>query len=86
MQITVGLCRRQFWGQMDKPGQDYIEGLSPAISIDQRLQVRNPRSTVGTVTGDLRLLSVYYLPVLGMQHCPECRVNHYATNDSTNDG
>lgn len=48
---------RQFLGQMDKPDVDSIDGLSPAISIDQKTTSKNPRSTVGTVDGDLRLPS-----------------------------
>ena len=61
---------RQFLGQMEKPDVDYIEGLSPAISIDQKTTSRNPRSTVGTVTeiyDYLRLLWARYSPLPGMR-------------------
>ena len=50
---------RQFLGQMNKPDVEYIEGLSPAISIDQKTTSRNPRSTVGTVTEDIRLFKTF---------------------------
>jgi excinuclease ABC subunit A len=62
---------RQFLGQMDKPDVDYIEGLSPAISIDQKTTSRNPRSTVGTVTEIYDYLRLLYARV-GRPHCPEC--------------
>ena len=62
---------RQFLGQMDKPDVDYIEGLSPAISIDQKTTSRNPRSTVGTVTEIYDYLRLLYARV-GQPHCPEC--------------
>ena len=55
---SLSAYARQFLGQMDKPDVDSIEGLSPAISIDQKTTSRNPRSTVGTVTRDLRLPAV----------------------------
>ena len=53
---SLSAYARQFLGRMDKPDIDYIEGLSPAISIEQKTTHKNPRSTVGTVTRDLRLL------------------------------
>src|SRR6478672_10134950 len=60
---------RQFLGQMDKPDVDVIEGLSPAISIDQKSGSRNPRSTVGTITEVYDYLRLLYARV-GIQHCP----------------
>ena len=62
---------RQFLGQMSKPDVDSIEGLSPAISIDQKTTGRNPRSTVGTVTEIYDYLRLLYARV-GDVHCPEC--------------
>lgn len=62
---------RQFLGQMDKPKVDYIEGLSPAISIDQKSSSQNPRSTVGTVTEIYDYLRLLYAR-LGTPHCPDC--------------
>lgn len=62
---------RQFLGQMDKPDVDYIEGLSPAISIDQKTTSRNPRSTVGTVTEIYDYLRLLFARV-GHPHCPKC--------------
>ena len=62
---------RQFLGQMDKPDVDFIEGLSPAISIDQKSASRNPRSTVGTITEVYDYLRLLYARI-GVPHCPEC--------------
>ena len=62
---------RQFLGQMEKPDVDYIEGLSPAISIDQKTTSRNPRSTVGTVTEIHDYLRLMYARI-GTPHCPNC--------------
>ncbi|WP_186431423.1 excinuclease ABC subunit UvrA [Clostridium sp. BSD9I1] len=62
---------RQFLGQMNKPDVEYIEGLSPAISIDQKTTSRNPRSTVGTVTEIYDYLRLLYAKV-GIPHCPSC--------------
>lgn len=62
---------RQFLGQMDKPDVEYIEGLSPAISIDQKTTSRNPRSTVGTVTEIYDYLRLLYARI-GVPHCPKC--------------
>ncbi len=62
---------RQFLGQMDKPDVDYIEGLSPAISIDQKSTSHNPRSTVGTVTEIHDYLRLLYAKI-GIPHCPVC--------------
>src|ERR1700743_3825801 len=60
---------RQFLGQMEKPDVDYIEGLSPAISIDQKSTSRNPRSTVGTVTEIYDYLRLLFARI-GIPHCP----------------
>ncbi len=62
---------RQFLGQMEKPDVDYIEGLSPAISIDQKTTSKNPRSTVGTVTEIYDYLRLLYAR-MGIPHCPIC--------------
>jgi excinuclease ABC subunit A len=62
---------RQFLGQMDKPDVDFIEGLSPAISIDQKSASRNPRSTVGTITEVYDYLRLLYARI-GQPHCPRC--------------
>ncbi len=64
---------RQFLGQMEKPDVEYIEGLSPAISIDQKTTSKNPRSTVGTVTEIYDYLRLLFARV-GTPHCPECGV------------
>ena len=62
---------RQFLGQVDKPDVDYIDGLSPAISIDQKTTSKNPRSTVGTVTEIYDYLRLLYARI-GVPHCPVC--------------
>ena len=62
---------RQFLGQMEKPDVESIEGLSPAISIDQKSTNRNPRSTVGTVTEIYDYMRLLYARV-GIPHCPKC--------------
>ena len=62
---------RQFLGQMEKPNVEYIEGLSPAISIDQKTTNKNPRSTVGTVTEIYDYLRLLYARI-GIPHCPKC--------------
>ncbi|MBE7053637.1 MAG: excinuclease ABC subunit UvrA [Ruminococcaceae bacterium] len=62
---------RQFLGQMEKPDVDYIEGLSPAISIDQKTTSKNPRSTVGTVTEIYDYLRLIFARI-GIPHCPNC--------------
>ena len=62
---------RQFLGQMEKPDVDYIEGLSPAISIDQKTTSKNPRSTVGTVTEVYDYLRLLWARI-GIPHCPKC--------------
>ena len=64
---------RQFLGQMEKPDVDLIEGLSPAISIDQKTTSKNPRSTVGTVTEIYDYLRLLYARI-GVQHCPKCGI------------
>ena len=62
---------RMFLGQMDKPDVDYIDGLSPAISIDQKTTSKNPRSTVGTVTEIYDYLRLLWARI-GTPHCPKC--------------
>lgn len=69
---SLSAYARQFLGQMDKPDVDFIEGLSPAVSIDQKSTNRNPRSTVGTITEVYDYLRLLYARV-GVQHCPVCR-------------
>ncbi|MDR1604272.1 MAG: excinuclease ABC subunit UvrA [Gracilibacteraceae bacterium] len=68
---SLSAYARQFLGQMNKPDVDYIEGLSPAISIDQKTTSKNPRSTVGTVTEVYDYLRLLYARV-GHPHCPRC--------------
>ena len=68
---SLSAYARQFLGQMEKPDVDYIEGLSPAISIDQKGISHNPRSTVGTVTEIYDYLRLLYARI-GIPHCPEC--------------
>lgn len=68
---SLSAYARQFLGQMDKPDVDFIEGLSPSISIDQRTTSRNPRSTVGTVTEIFDYLRLLYARI-GHPHCPKC--------------
>ena len=68
---SLSAYARQFLGQMDKPNVDYIEGLSPAISIDQKTAGRNPRSTVGTVTEIYDYLRLLFARA-GEPHCPHC--------------
>ena len=62
---------RMFLGQMEKPNVEYIEGLSPSISIDQKTTSKNPRSTVGTVTEIYDYLRLLYARI-GVPHCPKC--------------
>src|SRR6476620_10382259 len=68
---SLSAYARQFLGQMDKPDVDLIEGLSPAISIDQKSASRNPRSTVGTITEIYDYLRLLYARA-GTPHCPNC--------------
>src|SRR4030081_1319018 len=68
---SLSAYARQFLGQMDKPDVDFIEGLSPAISIDQKSASRNPRSTVGTITEIYDYLRLLYARI-GVPHCPTC--------------
>jgi excinuclease ABC subunit A len=68
---SLSAYARQFIGQMDKPDVDYIEGLSPAVSIDQKSTSHNPRSTVGTVTEIYDYLRLLYARI-GIPHCPIC--------------
>lgn len=68
---SLSAYARMFLGQMEKPDVDYIDGLSPAISIDQKTTSKNPRSTVGTITEIYDYLRLLYARV-GIPHCPEC--------------
>ncbi|MEN6524200.1 MAG: excinuclease ABC subunit UvrA [Anaerolineaceae bacterium] len=68
---SLSAYARQFLGQMDKPDVDYIEGLSPAVSIDQKATSHNPRSTVGTVTEIYDYLRLLFARI-GVPHCPVC--------------
>ena len=68
---SLSAYARQFLGQMEKPDVDYIEGLSPAISIDQKTTNKNPRSTVGTVTEIYDYFRLLYARI-GIPHCPNC--------------
>ena len=68
---SLSTYARQFLGQMDKPDVESIEGLSPAISIDQKSTSNNPRSTVGTVTEIYDYLRLLFARI-GVPHCPEC--------------
>ncbi|WP_181780509.1 excinuclease ABC subunit UvrA [Pseudonocardia pini] len=68
---SLSAYARQFLGQMDKPDVDFIEGLSPAVSIDQKSTNRNPRSTVGTITEVYDYLRLLYARA-GVPHCPTC--------------
>src|SRR5438067_3456467 len=68
---SLSAYARQFLGQMDKPDVDFIDGLSPAVSIDQKSTSRNPRSTVGTITEVYDYLRLLYARI-GKPHCPVC--------------
>lgn len=68
---SLSAYARQFLGQMNKPDVDYIEGLSPAISIDQKTTSKNPRSTVGTITEIHDYMRLLYARI-GIPHCPQC--------------
>src|SRR5690625_1173852 len=68
---SLSAYARQFLGQMDKPDVGFIEGLSPAVSIDQKSTNRNPRSTVGTITEVYDYLRLLYARA-GKPHCPQC--------------
>ena len=83
---SLSAYARQFLGQMDKPDVDYIEGLSPAISIDQKTTSRNPRSTVGTVTEIYDYLRLLFARV-GHAHCPQCgkRISQQTIQQMTDD-
>lgn len=70
---SLSAYARQFLGQMNKPDVEYIEGLSPAISIDQKTTSKNPRSTVGTVTEIYDYLRLLYAKV-GKPYCPKCKI------------
>lgn len=78
---SLSAYARQFLGQMDKPDVDYIDGLSPAVSIDQKGVSKNPRSTVGTITEIYDYLRLLFARV-GVPHCPKCgKVIHPQTVD-----
>src|SRR6201987_3615695 len=68
---SLSAYARQFLGQMDKPAVDFIEGLSPASSIDQKSASRNPRTTVGTITEVYDCLRLLFARI-GKPHCPIC--------------
>ena len=68
---SLSAYARQFLGVMDKPDVDKIEGLSPAIAIDQKSVTKNPRSTVGTITEIYDYLRLLYARI-GIPHCPNC--------------
>ena len=68
---SLSAYARQFLGQMDKPDVEFIEGLSPAISIDQKTASRNPRSTVGTITEIHDYLRLLFARI-GVPYCPNC--------------
>jgi excinuclease ABC subunit A len=68
---SLSAYARQFLGQMEKPDVDYIDGLSPAVSIDQKATSHNPRSTVGTVTEIYDYLRLLFARI-GIPHCPQC--------------
>src|SRR5476649_1349759 len=68
---SLSAYARQFLGQMDKPGVDFIEGRTPAVSIDQKSTSRNPRSTVGTITEVYDYLRLLFARA-GRPHCPVC--------------
>src|SRR3989339_850369 len=70
---SLSAYARQFLGVMDKPDVDRIEGLSPAIAIDQKTTSRNPRSTVGTITEIYDFLRLLFARV-GHPHCPNCKI------------
>ena len=78
---SLSAYARQFLGRMNKPDIEYIEGLSPAISIEQKTTHRNPRSTVGTVTEIYDYLRLLYARI-GIPHCPECgkRIQEQSTD------
>src|ERR1700723_3358001 len=69
---SLSAYARQFLGQLDKPDVDAIEGLSPAVSIDQKVTSSNPRSTVGTITEIYDYLRLLWARI-GQPHCPVCR-------------
>ncbi|MDP2767591.1 MAG: excinuclease ABC subunit UvrA, partial [Candidatus Methanoperedens sp.] len=82
---SLSAYARQFVGLMDKPDVDSIEGLSPAISIDQKSTSHNPRSTVGTVTEIYDYLRLLYARV-GVPHCPKCgrKIKPYTVDEIVN--
>jgi excinuclease ABC subunit A len=81
---SLSAYARQFIGLMDKPDVDNIEGLSPAISIDQKSASHNPRSTVGTVTEIYDYLRLLYARI-GVPHCPVCGKKNQRSNLTRHD-
>src|SRR5690625_813285 len=77
---SLSAYARQFLGQVDRPDVDFIEGLSPAVSIDQKSTNRNPRSTVGTITEVYDYLRLLFSRA-GTQHCPVCGEQVIAQTD-----
>src|SRR5512136_1871649 len=79
---SLSAYARQFLGQMDKPDVDSIEGLSPAISIEQKTTSKNPRSTVGTVTEIYDYLRLLFARI-GIPHCPNCgkKIKQYTVDE-----
>jgi len=73
---SLSAYARQFLGKANKPDLDYIEGLSPAISIEQKTTSKNPRSTVGTITEIYDYLRLFYARV-GKPMCPKCNIEIY---------
>ena len=82
---SLSAYARQFLGQMDKPDVDFIEGLSPAVSIDQKSTSKNPRSTVGTITEVYDYLRLLYARA-GRPHCPTCGAPHLAADPAADRG
>ena len=72
---SLSAYARQFLGRMEKPDVDSIEGLSPAISIDQKNVSKNPRSTIGTVTEIYDYMRVLFSRI-GKPHCPKCKASN----------
>ena len=76
---SLSAYARQFLGQVDRPDVDFIEGLSPAVSIDQKSTNRNPRSTVGTITEIYDYMRLLWARI-GVPHCPDLRRAHPAAD------
>jgi len=80
---SLSTYARQFLGQMEKPDVDYIEGLSPAISIDQKGPPHNPRSIVGTITEIYDYLRLLFARI-GHPHCPQCGTRDFSSDGAAN--